>query len=236
MKKGDWLKPIKANTSVVRLILLRMEEALRNKELKPGDRLPSEPELVKSLGVGKSSVREAMKMLDAMGIVDIRQGNGTYVRKEPSVDAVNPLIFSLYLHEGTNQDLVDLRAMFEPAYTIMAMHRATAGDMREIEAAICIMEEKIVKGTQSAEDDLLFHRAILKSTHNHYVIRIGEAILRFFKASIEKPVHDNPDISIRDHKKIFQAFREKDEQKLRDAVAASFEGWEKTFNDGAENK
>src|SRR5512135_1012484 len=68
--------------SVVRLVLERIREAMLNRELRRGDYMPSETELTRSLGVGKTSVREAIKMLEAMGIVEVRQGHGTIIREQ----------------------------------------------------------------------------------------------------------------------------------------------------------
>jgi GntR family transcriptional repressor for pyruvate dehydrogenase complex len=67
--------------SVVLMVIERIKEALIHRELKPGDYLPSETELTKNLGVGKSSVREAIKMLQAMGVLEVRRGQGTMIRK-----------------------------------------------------------------------------------------------------------------------------------------------------------
>lgn len=229
---GIFEQPVKSSTSVVKTIIGRVEEALMRRELKPGDAMPSETEMAKSFGVGKSSIREAMKMLEAMGVVDIRQGEGTFIRREPTVDNINTLIFALFLEQGTSNDLLELRAMFEPAYTVMAMHRAEDADLQEIKAAIETLEQNAGAGTQSAEDDLSFHRAILKCTRNNFIVRIGETILQFFKVSIDKSVKSIPEVSIRDHKDIYEAFVMKDETKLREAIMRSYEGWMKVLNEG----
>jgi GntR family transcriptional repressor for pyruvate dehydrogenase complex len=221
--------PVKQR-SIVTLVIERIKDALINKELKPGDYLPSESELVKSLGVGKTTVREAIKMLQAMGIVEVRRGQGTIIRPHPGEDFINSMVFQLIVESGTPKDIVDLRMMFEPAFTLMAMEQATEEDIEHIRESVERFEEKIAKGTQHAEDDLAFHYAILQSTHNPFVIRIGETVLQLFKASITRSMRTIPDIALRDHKQIFAAFCEKDEQKLREAIIASFEGWKQSLN------
>src|SRR5512147_3165157 len=118
--------------SVVSLAIARIKDALLRKALRPGDYLPSEIELTKTLGIGKSSVREAVKMLQAMGVVEVRRGDGTVVREHPGPDYLSPLVFQLIMESGYPDDLVELRRMFEPAAAVMAMERATGEDHEKI--------------------------------------------------------------------------------------------------------
>ncbi len=217
-------KPVKTG-SVSKLVLERIKEALINKELGPGDYLPSETELAKNLGVGKSSVREAVKMLEAMGVVEVKQGNGTIICDHTDRNSVNSLIFQLILENGSEKDVLDLRMMFETSYTVMAMKNVNTEDIRKIEATIDIFEANIKAGKQEVDDDLNFHYAILESTHNPFVIIIGDTILQLFKTSIYKSVHQMPDVALADHKRIFNAFCVKDEKQVTDAIASSLEVW-----------
>ena len=217
--------------SVVVFVIERIKEALINKELQAGDYLPSEAELTQSLGVSKTSVREAIKMLQAMGIVEVRRGQRTLIREHPGEDSINPMLFQLLVEKGTTKDIVDFRMMFEPAYALMAMERATEEDIENIRKTLERFEITIEKGLPTAEDDLAFHRAILESTHNPFVIRTGTTILQLFKASIGRSVQDHPQVALEDHKRIFTAFCAKDEHQLREAIIKSFERW-KAFLEG----
>ena len=78
-------------------------------ELNPGDKLPTELEFTQQLGVGRNSLREAIKMLTFIGILEIRRGEGTFVRKELSSPIINPLLMSLIFEEKTAEELVELR-------------------------------------------------------------------------------------------------------------------------------
>jgi GntR family transcriptional repressor for pyruvate dehydrogenase complex len=212
--------------SVSLLVIDRIKEALVNKELRPGDYFTSEDSLVRSLGVGKSSVREAVKMLQAMGVVEVRRGQGTLIRQYLGDDIINPLIFQLIMEGGKIDDVVDIRMMFEPAYSILAMHRATDDDIAAIKATVDHFEAVIAQGTQQAEDDIAFHRAILKATYTLFVIRFGETILQLFMASISRSMSDIPVVVLSNHKHILAAFLSKDEAALRSAILESFKGWE----------
>ncbi|AEE97885.1 FadR/GntR family transcriptional regulator [Mahella australiensis] len=223
-------KPVKTG-SVVKLILDRIKEALINKELKAGDYLPPEAELAKSLGVGKTSVREAIKMLEAMGVVEVRQGDGTFIKEKCDVNGINSLIFALLIEQGSNIEIFELREMFEPAYMLMAMKKATPEDIELIGDTIKLLEDNIRLGRQQAEDDLAFHYAILNSTHNPFVISIGSTVLELFKASIGTSMKRIPQTAVEDHKKIFKAFCDKNEMELFRAVMASFEGWKSSLEE-----
>lgn len=218
--------------SVVLLVLDRIKEALVNREIRPGDFLPSEEELARNLQVGKSSIREAVKMLQAMGVAEVRRGQGTVIRETPGEDILDPLIFQLILEDADIADLVDLRMMFEPAYSLIAMERATEEDLRAIEDTVDRFKKVIEEGTQRAEDDIAFHEAILRATHNPFVIRIGETILQLFKASISRSMREIPKTALDDHRSILAAFKAKDPVGLQKAIVESFAGWRRSLNGG----
>lgn len=217
-------------SSVVRLVIDRIKEALIKREIKPGEYLPSEEELSRNLGVGKSSIREAIKMLQAMGVTEIRRGQGTRIREEPGEDLFDPLIFQLILENADISDLIDLRMMFEPAYTLMAMQRASEEDIQRIEASINNFELKINNDEQTADDDIKFHEEILAATHNPFVIRIGDTILQLFKASIMRSMREIPETALEDHRLIFKHFVDRDPVALQEAIIKSFDGWQQSLS------
>ena len=211
--------------SVVSRVIERIKEALMEKELQPGDYLPTETELTASLGVSKTSLREAIKMLQALGIVEVRRGHGTKIREHFGGNIIDPLVFQLILASGQTQDIIDFRIMFEPAYSLMAMNRTNQTDIDRIAATIDDLESAIQSNRQTAREDLAFHLEILRSTHNPLVIRVGETIMELFKVSIGYTIRHHPEIALRDHKRIFEAFREKNEERVTEAIIQSFEGW-----------
>ena len=213
-------KPSIANT-----VMNRITQAIINREIKPGDLLPSEAALSENMGVGKSSIREAVKMLNILGIVETVQGEGTFVRESVDKAGVNPLVYQMILFQGGSDEIFELRKMFEPAYTLLAMQKATAKDVRAIEDAVEHLEARVKRSEQTAEDDLAFHKAILHATHNRYVVKIGLTMLQLFEASISSSMTQIPDRAVADHKRILKAFVEKKEEALLEAVYQSFEGW-----------
>ena len=215
--------------SIVSSVIDRFREAFLRKELQPGDFLPSETELAKSLGVGKSSIREAVKMLQAMGVVEVRRGQGTLVRQHPGPDAISPLLFQLIIESGYPEDLVELRLMFEPAFSVMAMERATAEDRAQIGETLRRLEAAVRDGCQVADDDMAFHLAILQATKNPLVIRIGETIFRLFLPSIDVSMRTIAPRAVADHQRIYEAFCSGDPDRLREAVVRSYAGWKESL-------
>ena len=211
--------------SVVKLVLDRIEDALINKELKPGDYLPSETELTANLGVGKTSIREAIKMLEAVGVVEVRQGHGSFIREEPDEDSLSPLIFQLIMQQGTAGQLMELRQTVEPAYMQLALEKATDYELHWIAESVSIFEEKISQSTQRAEDDLEFHYRILQCTHNPFIIRIGRTVLQLFNAAVSTSVVTIPRTALKDHRNILKALEERNPGSLRTAVLQSFKEW-----------
>ena len=94
-------KPVR-NKSLSKMVMESIKEVLIQKTLKPGDRLPTETELCESLGVGKSSVREAIKMLEVLGVVETHQGEGTYISEKIPENSLNPLVFQLLIDYGNH--------------------------------------------------------------------------------------------------------------------------------------
>lgn len=213
-------------SSIAFQILERIKTALIRGELKPGDYLPSETELTQSLGIGKSSVREAIKMLQAIGIVEVRRGQGTVIRREPGDPLVDPMAFGMILARGMTRDVLEFRRMFEPAYTLQAMANATAEDHSRIQQSLEAMEAAIANGDQTSCHDIAFHRAILHATHNPMTIRVGETLLELIEAALETSMQTLPETALKDHKAIYQAFRNNDTDGVQAAIEESTKSWE----------
>lgn len=213
-------------SSIAFQILERIKSALIRGDLKPGDYLPSETELTQSLGIGKSSVREAIKMLQAIGIVEVRRGHGTIIRREPGDPLVDPMAFGMILARGMTRDVLEFRAMFEPAYTLQAMANATDEDHQRIQKAIDDMAAAIANGEQTSRHDVSFHRAILHATHNPMTIRVGQTLLELIEAALETSMQTLPETALNDHKAIYAAFQAGDAEGVRRAIEHSAKSWE----------
>lgn len=222
----DFGEPV-SRESVVNIVVNKIKEKLLSGELKPGDKLPSETELSERLGVGRPSIREAIKMLKALGVVTIKHGDGTYISESINENAIDPLIFSLIFQKGESKDLLELRHLFEIGYTKLAMEKLTENDLFAIEEALNKHEEAVKnsKFDDLGNREIEFHLAILKATKNPLVIKVGRIILELLKPSIEKTTKIYAQRAVKDHKRIFEAIKKKNSLEVEEAIKKSYEVW-----------
>ena len=216
----------KKNEKLANIVMNNIKDALVRGQLKPGDKLPSITDMAAEMNVGVSSVREAIKMLEALCVVETRQGERTVICTELKDDSINPLTFQLLILPKDSEDLIEFREMFESAFTFMAMDNATSEDLENIRL---IVEEQVEK-TKTQELDILdemdFHRAVLHSTHNQYIIKIGETMLELLMGTFQEKLTDYKEMSVADsHVTTYEALRDKDKKKLRKILDESFYGW-----------
>ncbi len=232
----NWLSPV-PKQSLSKMVVDKIKEAIIRGDLKPGDYLPSESELVESLGVGKSSVREAVKMLEAIGIVEIIKGNGSRIKNSASENLLNPLVFQLILqsYECKNK-LLEFRQMIEVSASILAINNATDEDICIIKKNIEEMEERIALSKQTIDLDLDFHRKVFESTHNPFVVCIGNAVIELFKPSLTISNNEFANEVLNDHKAILQALVERNEDKMKNVIKEYLNKWSQSTLKGDNNK
>lgn len=145
---------------------------IRSENLKPGDRLPNESILAKKMGVGRSSIREAMKLLASRNIVTIRQGSGTYVSQTPGM-VDDPLGFSFIADkQKLAQDSLEVRFLLEPAIASLAAQNASEEDIALLRRLCQEVEDLVRLGQDHTQKDIEFHTAIALSSKNVVVPRL----------------------------------------------------------------
>jgi GntR family transcriptional repressor for pyruvate dehydrogenase complex len=224
------LTSIRKKEKVTDLVLIQIKESIMRGELTPGDRLPGASELASTLGVGISSVREAIKMLESMGAVESRQGEGTFICDTCHDGAANAFEIQLMLLPRTAEYLVQFREMFETAYTQLAMSQATEEDLERVEAAVVALEKKVQEQSPDtlaeSQDELNFHRSVLYCTHNPYVIKIGEVSLELFFQVVQNRISPlNITDAAADHRTIYESLKHKDPDQLRQVLQKVFPLW-----------
>jgi len=220
--------------SIVQRIIGEFRNALITKALKPGDKLPAEIELAGKFFVSRNAVREAIKMLVALGAVEIKRGDGTYIAKNISCSVIDPLIFDLLLAGGIPEELLELREMLEIGILEIVLKKVTEEDIYKMEGAIELLEEDCRKGETDREvlkkHDLDFHYAFAGATHNPLVMKVARTIWEMFKASIEKAVQSRPEDTVERHKMILEAVKERNMEKAKKAIYLSLEKWGKDLS------
>ena len=169
------------NESVVQRVINCLTDAMISKELKPGDKIPTELELAESLGVGRNSIREAIKILVYLGVLEIRRAEGTFVCEGFSESMIDPMIYGIILDKDDSYDnLMELREMVEAGVVQLAMAKYNEQDMKNLEEKLEAMKREIEKGpqnTQAAFDaDNNFHDAVSQMGHNPLVEKINRVV------------------------------------------------------------
>ena len=178
-----------------------------NEHLQPGDKLPNEAHLAKELNIGRSSLREAMKLLASRNIVTIRQGSGTYVASSPGV-VDDPLGFTFIPDKKKLvQDLLEVRFLLEPAIAAMS---ATYADDNDI--------EKIVSLCDEVEEDIEFHTAIAMGSKNLIIPRLIPIINSSIPLFVETTGNVLKVETIETHREIATAIAQHNAIKAQDAM------------------
>jgi len=224
--------------SVVDKIINEIKNALMRGELKPGGKFPTEKELIERYGVSRGAVREAVKMLVALGVVEIKRGNGTYIARRISPSALNQLIFSLIQKKGTPQELLELREVMEIGVLEVILSKLTEKDIEKMEKAIEKMEkvcrDGIIDKKILSRIDLEFHYAFAEATHNPLIVELFTTILEMFLPTIEDSLRYNIQIEndplkgARIHRKILEALKERNLEKARKTIQDSLKVWKET--------
>ncbi len=225
------LKRVK-NPSVVQQVIDSLTEAMIQKELRPGDKIPTENELSESLGVARNSVREAIKILVFLGVLEIRRPEGTFVCNGFSESMINPMIYGIILNQGDSYDsLMELREMTEAGVLRLAMEKQTKEDMEGLSRALAQMKEAFFREPQDLqaafEADNRFHDTIMEMGRNVMVSKINN-IVRILTESVRYDTvsgmitSGRADELYEAHERIYQMLCEKDTGNLNECIRGTY--------------
>src|SRR5436853_3007688 len=153
------LEPIKRR-KIYAEVACQSHRLIEDGRLKPGDRLPPERDLAETFGVSRTSVRDAIRVLEMRGLVEPRHGEGTIVREVPIDAIVSPLADALAMSKNLTADLFDMRKMLEPPLARAAALRASDEDLTSLEAILERQADRIRAGEIAIAEDNAFHYRI----------------------------------------------------------------------------
>lgn len=210
-----------------------IKELLLSKKVMPGDRLPAETELTKLLSVSRGSVREAMKILSALGIVEVKRGDGTYISTR-SVEAVfDPLLFSMIVSQPQFAELKELRLILEKSVVRLVVRNASEDELRALRE--CVEQTVALRNSPERDNekllahDLEFHRLLGQACRNGPLETVYKFVMQYFKIYIAQSLlkHTVPSQETGEaHTKILHAIEQRDEVAAERAVEDSMELWE----------
>jgi GntR family transcriptional repressor for pyruvate dehydrogenase complex len=208
-------------------------ERLILKKLRPGDKLPSERELAEMLHVSRSSIRDAIRGLELMGLVEPRQGAGTIVREVSSELVTNPFASALKRRRELVSELLDFRKMLEPPLAARAATHASADEISEMEDILRRQEQKQVKGEAAVAEDAEFHYSVALASGNSVVLKVLDILMDLLRDTRERSlqVDGRAQKSLAGHRRIMAAIKHHDAEAAKAAMRRHIEDVEEIVLD-----
>lgn len=200
-------------------IVDQIRDAITSGQLRPGDSLPPERELMKVFNVGRPTLREALNSLSTMGFLEMAQRQRTKVKSLVPHDIIEPLRLMLQEDATVATDLVESRAIVETANAELAAERATEEDIIRLEEIIEDMRGKLDKKAALLVSDADFHLAIANATHNKIQSHLMYSIYDLLKEKIGICYHEiEAEMIFQQHVQIVEAIKQKDCVKARETM------------------
>lgn len=166
--------------SISEIIMQRITDALISGELKPGDKIPTEVEFSEKLGVSRNAVREAIKVLVAFGVLEIRRAEGTFVVEEYNNKLLNPLLYGLILSEHSMEELLEVKIAIANSVLYLAILNASDEEIRTLRGYGVefqrVMNEKSSEIEQMYQASKRFNEYLSEMAHNRMLYQLDSII------------------------------------------------------------
>ena len=201
-------------------IAARILDLIGQKELRPGDRLPSERQLAATLGVSRPILREALRALSIMNVIDVRPGDGTYVTSLDPELLVGHLGFVLGLDDSTFVQLFQVRKILEPGIAALAAEQITDEQLGGLEECLERAEAHLGDHHAFLLTDIELHNLITEAASNPMLTRITVSLGELTRASRRRTVEipGVPEETLEDHRAIVAAVKGRDSEAAREAM------------------
>jgi GntR family transcriptional repressor for pyruvate dehydrogenase complex len=198
----------------------RQIERLILQKLHPGDKLPPERELAEMFGVSRSSIRDAMRSLELVGLVEPRQGAGTVVREVSADLLLTPLSNVIAHKRQLVGELLDFRKMLEPPLAARAASHARPEEVAEMEEILRRQSEKLSRGDLAIEEDSEFHYTIAMATGNTVVLKVLDVVMDLLRETRARSLQrkGRPQKSVAGHRRILAAIKRRDPEAAEAAM------------------
>ena len=233
-EKKNLLKKQLHKDSVVNQVVKQITDSIIAGDLKPGDKLPTEPELCENFGIGRNSVREAIKILEAYGVVYIKRAEGTFVNDSYNHKMLDPMLYGILLDKNLRINIIQVRKVLDTGmlYQIISMITDEKMDkiQQEFESLKTVVLGEGVAAKQVLQADVDFHRALVESTGNPILCNMHEYVDRITTPSREITVElvlekNQAEKFILLHQKIINLLLEKNYQNIESVLAEHYQFW-----------
>jgi GntR family transcriptional repressor for pyruvate dehydrogenase complex len=203
------------DTRLTARILEKIKRLIATGAVAPGEKFPPERELAKEFGVNRASLRQALKVLEIMGVLTQRVGDGTYLSASAESTLKEPLDFLILLDDLSHHELFETRMIVEPELAARAAQRATAEDLIGLRKAIVAMEH-CRTNEERLDADVAFHECVFRASGNRICHLLFRVIHRNLLTSMSKLSRRVPlDRPLTYHKRIYEAIQNRDPEEAR---------------------
>jgi GntR family transcriptional repressor for pyruvate dehydrogenase complex len=202
-------------------VVIQVREMIQQGKLKPGDRLPSERELAKRLGISRASLRAGLRFLAAIGVLTSRHGSGTYIAAGPPALDSEPLNMLAALHGFTTEKMFEARLLVEVAVAGLAAENATDDHLRIMADEVAETYAALDNPQEYLVHDFGFHRAVAAASGNPILATFMEMVADILYQRRCKTIDRSRDLreSVEMHHKIYHAIRARNADKARAAMS-----------------
>lgn len=238
--KRKMLTPV-SNESVVQQVINKITDAIISGELKPGDKLPPELELIETLQVSRNSLRSAIQTLRAYGVLEVRRPEGTFVCGDLSPQILNPMLYSIILHKRDSyKDLTGLRQIIDMGISKLIIQRGLSEEEVEILeerynnlVALLRAEDYSIQAITDA--DLQFHQAVAEATHNSLAVMLNDFLWNITSESRYRTIKNvfeanDREYLVKAHRMHLDALERKPGVELEEALEFSYYYWKNSYN------
>ena len=231
MSMDSTFSPLQKQQTVAEAISAEILSLLRQKELRAGDKLPPERELAEMLGVSRPSLREALRALSIMKVVEVRQGDGTYVSALKPEELVEHLEFVFMLDDSTVLQLFEARKIVETGNVSLAAERITEEELAALHDCLEESERSVDDPEAFLTADLTLHEIITRAARNPLLERFMASIGTLGRASRQKTVRvpSVTEETVEHHRRIVAALEARDPQAAGAAMLRHLEHVEQMY-------
>ena len=207
-----------ADTRITATLIANIKHLISKGSIQPGAKFPPERELAKEFGVNRASLRQALKVLEIMGVLTQHVGDGTYLSASAEAILKEPVDFLVLLDDLSHYELFETRLIVEPELAARAAERATAEDLAGLRQAIMSMERSRTN-QERLEADITFHDCVFRASGNricHLLFKVIHRNVLTSMGQLSRRVTMDRPLSF--HKKIYAAIRERSPEEARKAM------------------
>lgn len=218
-------------------VIEQIKEMLARGDLKPGDQLPSEREFAELLGISRVSLRQALTVLETLGIVEIRHGEGTFVSSNPDGFGNLNIYLSKISKESDPLDILEARKLIEVEIASLSAIERTEEDLKVMEEILDEMKMAIERGEETLTIDLRFHLQIAESTHNPVLFSVMNHIGSLMRQNLWRVVKGlslttpgRAEKYLEQHWLIYNAIKDRDPIKAKEFMLRHLESIEQDLS------